>query len=328
MGWQGDVVSGINRVLVTGGAGFIGSHICDALISSGIEVVCLDNLITGKIANIAHLENERGFNFIEGDIRDLETCMDAMEICDAVNHQAALGSVPRSVADPVTTHSHNATGTLNVFHAANKLGIKRVVYASSSSTYGDESTLPKIEQKIGVPLSPYAVTKRISEMYSTVFSSLHGMELIGLRYFNIFGPRQDPEGMYAAVIPKFASLILDGEVPQIHGDGEQSRDFTHISNAVQANINALLTNKREAFGKNFNIACGCRITINELYELVSSIVVDDHPEIDKIKPKHVESRAGDVKHSLADITMARELLDYSPNVSVEEGLISTVRSFY
>ena len=321
-------MGGRNRVLITGGAGFIGSHICDELISKDISVVCLDNLITGKYANIAHLEGDERFEFIEGDIRDFDTCISAMGNCDAVNHQAALGSVPRSVADPVTTHSHNATGTLNIFHAAQKLGVKRVVYASSSSTYGDEASLPKIESRIGTPLSPYAVTKRISEMYSTVFSSLHGMELIGLRYFNIFGPRQDPEGMYAAVIPKFTSMILNQEIPQIHGDGEQTRDFTYISNAVNANINALFTENEGAFGEVFNIACGDRISINRLYELIMEIISNDHPEISDIGPVHVESRAGDVKHSLADIKMAVDLLDYSPEVGVEDGLISTVRSFY
>mgnify|MGYP001162835057 CR=1 FL=1 len=317
-----------NRVLVTGGAGFIGSHICDALLSMDASVVCLDNLITGKYANIEHLEDEKRFKFIEGDIRDLDTCISAMENCDSVNHQAALGSVPRSVSDPVTTHAHNATGTLNIFHAAQKLGVKRVVYASSSSTYGDEGTLPKIETRIGAPLSPYAVTKRISEMYSTVFSTLHGMEVIGMRYFNIFGPRQDPEGMYAAVIPKFTSLILNGEKPEIHGDGEQSRDFTHISNAVSANLKALFSTNQEAFGRVFNIACGYRISINKLYELIHSIISKDHPGIPSIEPTYVESRPGDVKHSLADIKLAKKLLDYSPEMGVEEGLISTVRSFY
>ena len=224
------------KILVTGGAGFIGSNLCERFIQSGCVVVCLDNFITGRRENISHLLENENFTLIEGDITDIDTCRKAIEGCDFVSHQAALGSIPRSIDNPIKTNNINVGGTLNVFVAAMEAGVKRVVYASSSSVYGDEKTLPKNEQKTGSPLSPYAITKAVNEMYASVFSQIHGFEVIGLRYFNVFGRRQDPEGVYAAVIPKFVESLINKKSPTIHGDGEQTRDFTYIENVIQMNI--------------------------------------------------------------------------------------------
>jgi len=317
----------MNRVLVTGGAGFIGSHICDSLVNLGVEVVCLDNLMSGSMENISHLLGSSLFQFIEGDIRSLETCLDAMDGCDAITHQAALGSVPRSVTDPISTNSHNVSGTLNIFHAANYSGVKRVVFASSSSAYGDDPNLPKVEGEIGEPLSPYAVSKRVGELYSRVFAELHGMEMVGLRYFNIYGPRQNPDGMYAAVIPKFIHKLLSGERPTIHGDGEQTRDFTYVSNSVNANLAALSTERKDVFGRVYNVACGSNISVNKLFLEIRKILSKENPEIGLIEPEYSESRPGDVPHSMADISLAKSYLEYIPEKTIEDGLLATVDSF-
>ena len=318
----------MSRVFVSGGAGFIGSHICDALIELGCEVICLDNLISGSIDNIRHMLTHENFTFVEGDIRNYETCMENISGCNLVCHQAALGSVPRSVDDPITTNSHNVTGTLNVFNAARKNGISRVVFASSSSCYGDEESLPKVEEIIGTPLSPYAVSKRVSEMYSRVFNELYSMEMIGLRYFNVFGPRQNPEGMYAAVIPKFAKALIHGESPVIFGDGNQSRDFTFVSNVVEANLASLFTEKKSAHNRVYNIACGGRISINEILEHLNNLLSQKKSEISKISPVYEDSRLGDVLHSHADISLARKFLEYEPSINVMSGLELTVDSYW
>ncbi|RZD47612.1 MAG: LPS biosynthesis protein WbpP [Methanobacteriota archaeon] len=318
----------ISKVLVTGGAGFIGSHICDELIQKKIQVVCIDNLISGFMRNINHLLENPRFTFIKGDIRDWDTCISAIKDCDAVCHQAALGSVPRSIENPIATNAHNITGTLNIFHAARINGIKRVVYASSSSVYGDEITMPKVEERIGHPLSPYAITKRVSELYSSVFTELYSMEMIGLRYFNIFGPRQDPGGMYAAVIPKFVQCLIDGNPPIIYGDGNQTRDFTFVSNAVQANISALMGNDPNSFGSVYNIACGGKISVNQLFSKIREILSESFEGIEKIEAKHVEPRQGDVRHSLANISKAEQEIGYLPTIDINTGLIQTVKSFY
>ena len=307
----------ISKVLVTGGAGFIGSHICDELVQKKIQVVCIDNLISGFMRNINHLLDNPQFTFIEGDIRDWDTCISAIKDCDAVCHQAALGSVPRSIENPIATNAHNITGTLNIFNAARISGIKRVVYASSSSVYGDEITMPKVEGKIGQPLSPYAITKRVSELYSSVFTELYSMEMIGLRYFNIFGPRQDPEGVYAAVIPKFIMSLKNGKGPIIFGDGEQTRDFTFISNAVQANIKALTIKESASFNRVYNVACGDSFSVNELFEYIKDImseqprhINDKNIDIRRIEAIHEQDRLGDVRDSLADISLAMKYLSF------------------
>ena len=304
------------NILVTGGAGFIGSNIVDALLQDERvnKVRVLDNLSTGHKENIAHHLNNSKFEFIWGDMCEYRTCLKACEGIDKICHQAALGSIPRSIADPIMTNKVNITGTLNIFTTAKELGIKRIVYAASSSTYGDSKELPKKEDRIGAPLSPYAITKLVNELYAKVFSDLYHMEFVGLRYFNIFGPRQDPNGAYAAVIPLFVSALLNNKAPRINGDGEQSRDFTYVANAVKANLLALFTEKPEALHQVYNIACGERITINELFNNLKEIGSSD------LVPTYGPTRAGDIKHSLADISKAKSLLGYEPIVSVRDGL--------
>ncbi len=307
------------RILVTGGAGFIGSNLVEKLLSderiSFVRV--LDNLATGSRENISGYLSNPKFEFIEGDIRSFETCLEACEGIDAITHQAALGSVPRSIKDPLTTNEVNITGTLNIFTAAKEKGIRRVVYAASSSTYGDHPGLPKVEDKIGNPLSPYAVTKFVNELYARVYASLYGMEFIGLRYFNIFGPRQNPQGPYAAVIPLFVKAILESKAPVINGDGSHSRDFTFVDNAVQANIAALLTTSREAVNQVYNIACGEQTSLLQLYDALRVEAGSS------VAPQHGPERAGDVKHSLADVSKAKQLLGYHPAVTVRDGLKTT-----
>jgi UDP-N-acetylglucosamine/UDP-N-acetylgalactosamine 4-epimerase len=307
------------RILVTGGAGFIGSNLVEALLELGHveEVRVLDNLSTGSIKNIEGFRSNRKFNFIEGDIRDFEACRKAMHGVDVVSHQAALGSVPRSINDPLTTNNVNITGTLNIFTAAKEAGVKRVVYAASSSTYGDHPALPKKEENIGNPLSPYAVTKYVNELYAQVYARVYGLELIGLRYFNVFGPRQNPAGAYAAVIPLFMNAVLNNEAPKINGDGETSRDFTFVANAVQANIKAMFCENKEAVNEVYNIAYGERTTLKELFQNIKEIAGSD------LAPIHVAERPGDVRHSLADISKAATVLGYRPAVSVREGLKTT-----
>ncbi|MDQ3683269.1 MAG: SDR family oxidoreductase [Bacteroidota bacterium] len=304
------------RVLITGGAGFIGSNLTERLLQHpDVESVrVFDNLSTGNLQNIKAFKQNDKFEFLEGDIRNYKACLQAMEGFDAISHQAALGSVPRSIDDPLTTNEVNISGTLNIFTAAKESNIKRVIYAASSSTYGDHTDLPKLEDKIGNPLSPYAVTKYVNELYAKVYDRVYGLELIGLRYFNVFGPKQDPNGSYAAVIPLFMKAVLNNEPPLINGDGEHSRDFTFVDNVVQANIKALFTNDSQALNQVYNIACGEQTTLNELFEHLKQIAGSD------LAPKHGIERAGDVRHSLANISKAKTLLDYNPNISVKEGL--------
>lgn len=304
------------RILITGGAGFIGSHLTERLLQHPqvTNVRVMDNLATGLLKNIEpFLENSK-FEFFEGDIRNYETCLQACEGIDLVSHQAALGSVPRSIKDPLTTNDVNITGTLNVFTAAKETGIKRVVYAASSSTYGDHPALPKQEDKIGKPLSPYAVTKLVNELYARVYAELFGLELIGLRYFNIFGPRQRVDGPYAAVIPLFINAVLANEPPVINGDGSHGRDFTYVANAVQANERALFTTNKEAINQVYNIACGEETSLNELFEIIKELAGSD------LAPKYGPERKGDVKRSLADVSKAVALLGYNPSVTVRQGL--------
>lgn len=304
------------RILVTGGAGFIGSNLVEALLKDKrVSLVrVLDNLATGSLQNVAEFAGDPRFQLMEGDIRDYQTCLDACDGIDRISHQAALGSVPRSINDPLTTNNVNITGTLNIFTAAKERGIKRVVYAASSSTYGDHPGLPKVEDVIGKPLSPYAVTKYVNELYAQVFANLYGVEFIGLRYFNIFGPKQNPNGPYAAVIPLFAEAILNNLPPVINGDGSHSRDFTYVDNAVQANILSLFTDSREAVNQVYNIACGQQTSLLQLFNSLKKSAGSD------LVPVHGPDRKGDVKHSLADISKAKKLLSYQPFVSVEEGL--------
>ena len=308
------------NILVTGGAGFIGSNIVSRLIKDPRvnHIRVLDNLATGHKENLdAHFQNEK-FEFVQGDIRSYELCMNACAGMDLVCHQAALGSVPRSIKDPISTNAVNISGTLNIFTAAKEQGINRVVYAASSSTYGDSKELPKIEDRIGNPISPYAVTKLVNEHYANVFSKLYDINFIGLRYFNVFGPFQDPNGAYAAVIPLFVKAILDKKAPTINGDGLQSRDFTFVENAVQANIKALFTENETALNEVYNIACGVSITLVELYDLLKEVMNSD------LAPNFGPPRQGDVRHSLADISKARTLLGYEPEFDVKSGIEKAV----
>ncbi|MBO9682443.1 MAG: SDR family oxidoreductase [Flavisolibacter sp.] len=307
------------KVLVTGGAGFIGSNLVESLLKNPqVEFVrVLDNLATGSIKNIEEFGSHSKFEFIQGDIRDYEACLNACDGIELISHQAALGSVPRSINDPLTTNEVNSTGTLNIFTAAKEKGIKRVVYAASSSTYGDHPGLPKVEDKIGNPLSPYAVTKYVNELYAKVYANVYGLQTIGLRYFNVFGPKQNPAGPYAAVIPLFIKAVLDNEPPTINGDGEHSRDFTYVANAVHANECALFTGNAEAVNEVYNVAIGERTSLNQLFEMIKEVAGSD------LAPKYGPERKGDVKHSLADISKAKKLLAYNPSVSIKQGLETT-----
>ena len=307
------------RWLVTGAAGFIGSNLVECLLTANQEVVGLDNFSTGYLRNIDEAARGSGsLRMIEGDIRDRDTCAAAVEGVDIVLHQAALGSVPRSIAEPLTTHDCNVTGFLNMLEAARQAGARRFVYAASSSTYGDEPNLPKVEERIGNPLSPYAVTKLANEIYADVYARSYGYKATGLRYFNVFGPRQDPEGAYAAVIPKWVRSMLRGEEVVINGDGETSRDFCFIANAVQANIRAALAGD-EIQGEVFNVAVGERTSLNQLFALIRDGLARHQLHYDR-EPLHAEFRAGDVRHSLADIAKAKRLLGYAPTHGVAEGI--------
>ncbi|HXS36867.1 MAG TPA: SDR family oxidoreductase [Flavipsychrobacter sp.] len=308
--------------LVTGGAGFIGSHIVEYLLKNGAgKVTVLDNLATGFKKNVTLFSDYPQLEFIEGDIRDFETCKKTCEGIDYVSHQAALGSVPRSIKDPVTSNEVNVSGFINMITAAKDSGVKSFVYASSSSVYGDEPNLPKREGKVGNPLSPYAVTKKTNELYAEVFASLYKMKVVGLRYFNVFGPRQDPDGPYAAVIPLFVSGILKQTPVYINGDGEQTRDFTFVENAVQANIRGMLTDNEKAFGQAYNVAVGENFSVNYLYESIREMLGIEH------QPTYREPRAGDIRDSLADISKAKELLGYQPTQRFADGLKPTVDFF-
>lgn len=308
--------------LVTGGAGFIGSNLVAYLVRHNAgHIRILDNLLTGNIENIRPFLNAANVEFMEKDIRDYSDCLEACKGIDYVSHQAALGSVPRSVKDPIATHSINATGFLHVLAAAKEQQVKRFVYASSSSVYGDHPVLPKRENETGNPLSPYAVSKKTNELYASVFAKTYGMEIIGLRYFNVFGPNQSPEGAYAAVIPLFMRAAISKEAPYIDGDGEQTRDFTYVENAVQANIRAFFADHTEATNQIYNVAVGERLSINDIYSMIAGIAGSN------VKAIHRESRAGDIRDSLADISKAERLLGYQPTVKAQEGLRRTFEWF-
>jgi UDP-N-acetylglucosamine 4-epimerase len=317
-----------NSVLITGGAGFIGSNLCEFFLEKGYEVICLDNLATGFKSNMDGFMNHPFFKFIEGDIRDLQTCREAVKGVDYILHQAALGSVPRSIKDPVTTNEVNIGGFLNMLVAARDARVKRFVYAASSSTYGDSETLPKMEDKIGKPLSPYAVTKYVDELYADVFSRTYGIECIGLRYFNVFGRRQSPKGAYAAVIPLFVKSLISHERPVINGDGEYSRDFTYIENVIQANYLAMTTTNPRAVNKVYNVAFGERTTLNQLFNYLKEGLSGFDPAIDEISPVYGPFRAGDIPHSLASIDRARSLLGYDPKYSVKKGLQEAIKWYW
>ena len=316
------------KVLVTGGAGFIGSNLVEVLLNQNNEVVCLDNFSTGKRHNIEKFISNTNFKLIEGDIRDLDTCREAVKGVKYILHQAALGSVPRSVNDPKTTNDVNISGFLNMLIAAKDEKVRRFVYAASSSTYGDHKELPKKEDVIGNPLSPYAITKYVNELYASVFSDLYGLEVIGLRYFNVFGRKQDPKGAYAAVIPLFIRSLISGVDVTINGDGSHSRDFTYIDNIVQINQLAAITDNPKAINTVYNAAYGERINLTELYEYLRELLSKYDNNIASSNAIYGQEREGDIKHSLASIDKASELLGYNPKYSVREGLKLAVEWYY
>lgn len=319
--------------LVTGAAGFIGSHLTEALLHLDQHVLGLDNFSTGHQSNLdavlanASTDKAARFSFIEGDIRDLATCQSACKNIDYVLHEAALGSVPRSLEDPILTHESNINGFLNLLVTARDSGVKRVVYAASSSTYGDHPALPKLEDNIGRPLSPYAVTKYVNELYADVFAKCYGLSTIGLRYFNVFGPRQDPNGAYAAVIPRWINNLCNGTACRINGDGETSRDFCYIDNTVQANILAAVTDNKEAVNQIYNVAVGERTSLNQLFYKMRDFLAAHDANIATIEPQYGDFRAGDVRHSQADVSKAQALLGYEPTVDVVRGLELTCNWF-
>jgi UDP-N-acetylglucosamine 4-epimerase len=316
------------KILITGGAGFIGSALCDNFIDKKFQVICFDNLATGHKKNIEHLLSNPLFTFIEGDIRNIDQCRTAVEGVQYVLHQAALGSVPRSVADPVTTNDVNVGGFLNMLLASRDAGVKRFVYAASSSTYGDSKGLPKVEDVIGKPLSPYAVTKYVNELYADVFGKVYGIETIGLRYFNVFGRRQDPNGAYAAVIPKFVSLLMQHQSPVINGTGDYSRDFTYIDNVVEANEKALFTTNPQAVNTVYNVAYGERTTLNGLIDGLKKYLSAYDADIANVEVIYGPERAGDIPHSLANVDKAKELLGYNPQFSMDKGLEQAVSWYW
>ena len=311
-------------ILITGGAGFIGSNLCDYFLSKGDKVVCLDNFATGHRHNLKDFINHPNFSLIEGDIRNATDCATAVKGVDYVLHQAALGSVPRSLKDPVTTNDVNVTGFLNMLVAARDEKVKRFIYAASSSTYGDSESLPKVEEVIGKPLSPYAITKYVNELYAEIFSKTYGLETIGLRYFNVFGRKQDPNGAYAAVIPKFVMQLMQLESPKINGDGNYSRDFTYIDNVIQMNELAMLTANPEAVNTIYNTAYGDRNTLNNLVDYLKEYLSEYDPRIGTVSVEYGPNRAGDIPHSLASIDKAKNLLGYNPKYSMQEGLKEAV----
>lgn len=316
------------KILVTGGAGFIGSNLCETLLQNGNEVVCLDNLSTGKKENIQPFLANQNFELIEADIRNLEDCQRACDGIDYVLHQAALGSVPRSINDPITSNEVNISGFLNMLVAARDANVKRFVYAASSSTYGDSKSLPKLEDEIGKPLSPYAITKYVNELYAEIFSKTYGMETIGLRYFNVFGKRQDPNGAYAAVIPKFVMQLMNYESPVINGDGSYSRDFTYIDNVVQMNLRAIISTNKNSINTVYNVAYGERTDLKELVGLLKEYLSEFDSKIAEVKPVYGPNRIGDVPHSLASIDKARELLEYAPQYDIKNGLKEAVQWYW
>ena len=314
------------EILVTGGAGFIGSNLCEHLLCTGYRVRCLDNFSTGKWQNVTPLlERFRdSFDLLVGDIRDLEACRRAVEGVNVVFHEAALGSVPRSIIDPITTNAVNISGFLNMLVASRDAGVKRFIFAASSSTYGDSKVLPKEEDNIGRPLSPYAITKYVDELYADVFARTYGVEYIGLRYFNVFGRRQDPHGAYAAVIPLFVKKLMNHEAPVINGDGEYSRDFTYIDNVIQMNMLAMSTANTQAVNQIYNTAYGERTTLNQLVAYLKEFIAVYDPAISSIEALHGPVRAGDIPHSLASVDKARRLLGYNPKYDLRSGLKEAV----
>ncbi|WP_083191659.1 SDR family oxidoreductase [Formosa haliotis] len=317
-----------STILVTGGAGFIGSNLIEVLLENKASVVCLDNFSTGHRHNIeAYLEHKQ-FTLIEGDIRDLETCHKACSGVDFVLHQAALGSVPRSIEDPITSNDVNVSGFLNMLVAARDAKVKRFVYAASSSTYGDSEGLPKVEHVIGKPLSPYAITKYVNELYADIFNKTYGLNTIGLRYFNVFGRRQDPNGAYAAVIPLFVKQFMKHESPIINGDGSYSRDFTYIDNVLQMNLRAITTTNESALNEVYNTAVGDRTTLLELTQYLKTYLADLDAEIAHVEIKHGPNRIGDIPHSLASIEKAKEKLEYQPTHAIEEGIKEAVSWYW
>ncbi|MCO5259123.1 MAG: SDR family oxidoreductase [Crocinitomicaceae bacterium] len=318
----------MSNILITGGAGFIGSNLCEHFLNKGNQVTCLDNFSTGYRHNVEEFLANSNFTLIEGDIRNLETCQKACEGKDYVLHQAALGSVPRSINDPATTNEVNISGFLNMLIAARDHHVKRFVYAASSSTYGDSEALPKVEEVIGKPLSPYAITKYVNELYADVFAKSYGIECIGLRYFNVFGKRQDPNGAYAAVIPLFVKQLMNHESPVINGDGNYSRDFTYIANVVQMNERALQTTNPEAVNQVYNTAFGDRTTLNDLVGYLKEFLAEYDATIADVPVLHGPNRAGDIPHSLASIEKAKNLLGYKPEFSMREGLKEAVEWYW
>jgi len=308
------------HILVTGGAGFIGSNLCETLLNNGNTVTCMDNFATGKRENIEHLHENSKFRLIEGDIRNLEDCHKACIGVDYILHEAALGSVPRSINDPITSNDVNVSGFLNMLVAARDAKVKRFIYAASSSTYGDSKNMPKVEDIIGKPLSPYAITKYVNELYADIFSKTYGLETIGLRYFNVFGRKQDPNGAYAAVIPKFVMQLMQHESPVINGDGSYSRDFTYIDNVIQMNLLAIVTDNKNALNTVYNVAFGERTDLNELVGLLKEYLSEFDPNIAEVPVIYGPNRQGDVPHSLASVDKAKELLGYDPKFNINKGL--------
>jgi UDP-N-acetylglucosamine 4-epimerase len=317
-----------HKIVITGGAGFIGSNLCEYFVRKGHEVLCFDNFATGHRYNIEALLAHPNFTLLEGDIRNLSDCQKAVAGCDYVLHQAALGSVPRSINDPITTNDVNISGFLNMLVASRDAKVKRFVYAASSSTYGDSESLPKEEERIGKPLSPYAITKFVNELYADIFSKTYGLETIGLRYFNVFGRKQDPNGAYAAVIPKFVMQLMNHESPVINGDGNYSRDFTYIDNIIQINELAMLTQNKEAVNNVYNAAFGDRTTLNDLVAFLKESLSKMDQRIGDVAVIHGPNRAGDIPHSLASISKAQKLLDYSPKFSMQDGLNEAVKWYW
>ncbi len=316
------------KVLITGGAGFIGSNLCEYFLSTGYAVICLDNFATGHRHNLASFQDNEDFTLIEGDIRNITDCERAVVGVDFVLHQAALGSVPRSIKDPVTTNEVNVSGFLNMLVASRDAKVKRFIYAASSSTYGDSEGLPKVEDKIGKPLSPYAITKYVNELYAEIFSRTYGLETIGLRYFNVFGRKQDPNGAYAAVIPKFVMQLMAHESPVINGDGNYSRDFTYIDNVIQMNERAMTTQNPEAINTVYNTAFGDRTTLNDLVGFLKEYLAAFDAKIADVPVVHGPNRAGDIPHSLASIDKAKRLLGYEPQFSMQDGLREAVAWYW
>jgi len=322
-----DVKLSGKKILVTGGAGFIGSNLCESLLRLNNKVVCLDNFATGKRANLTSFLNHPNFTLIEGDIQNLQDCMLATKEVDYVLHQAALGSVPRSIKDPITSNEVNVGGFLNMLVASRDHGVKRFIYAASSSTYGDSESMPKVEEVIGKPLSPYAVTKYVNELYAEIFSTTYGLETIGLRYFNVFGKKQDPNGAYAAVIPKFISQLIQLESPVINGDGSYSRDFTYIDNVIQANLLSMIAPK-EAVNTVYNVAFGDRNTLNDLMRYLKELLSAYNPAIEDVAVVYGVKRTGDIPHSHASIVKAQKALQYHPQYSLQQGLKEAIQWYW